>query len=1091
MKKNIFFKSVLRQPIRAFILTILIGAAAFAFVARAMEFIIVRDELNRLEAFYSAVGILSPLRFNDFTTDHDVTRALDIIEGNRHVAISDTRRFTQGVFADILNTAVHRAGRWDHYFNPVLHGVDIKMSDHFYIGRLRTPPRLIRLSDPPVMAFTVDIYELIQGDPWVVRIGDRVFTNERGQTITLYGWMDMLLYLTESERDLIEQGLWHPFGDMQVGDYALFRMTPSFWVENYWLTWNIRPLVGEDGLQYTWVEGEFGSNLFIPMPGISGRSQPDELVFYAQNEDIISMLEYLNDELTLISENLSSVTVIDTKDMSNMPRFMDSRAARLLDTAAFPAGRWLTHEDYLLSNHVTVIPASIAARRGINIGDIITITLRDNPRPNWIDTPTDSIWARGVENWWDNNASGWWGMTDAAHENWQSFPTYEFNLEVVGIYWSFPPSFHNFVSTEIFIPAGLMPEGFGWDDVPQLTGMYSFVLNSPRSEEAFLRETRTALFEQGFVATFVPSGFDVLAAATDPIRLSITVNLAVFGAASVLILAFAVLLYLRQWRKSVAIAQALGLPKRKVLAQLFSPVVIFWVPSMIIGGLTAWFFAISQAQETLAVFEVYGAAVMPGIYLLMGLCGLLIVLVLTVVWLGGYGVVHRPVLVQLQGGTQKRRKFDYIDSGVVPEDFVVGDLEIAPLPAARFGAVLRAGLRHSTRHIFRTPIKTVLALLLALIFVFSLGWLNNTIYSTEDEIARLWETTIVEAEIFRRLDSDERTDLWWSAFISPDAWNAVAFSGFVGDAYLEALQTTEAGVFFGVSHLEGLVAENTKNPTDEQLGVICDDMEIEFLPGFGFDDFVYTSNGLIPMIIQRWNDDPVYKIGDRYTQVIGVFDGGLDRAINQFWSPVLVIPLENHRAIFAGEWPFYGFSSLETYYPTFLTARFTIDPARNREIDQFRELMEPMLNNNLLGNLRFVPLLLHINDDVIHNVILPMEQSLSLLRVLYPIAIGVAFILAIGLSLLNMLQNAKNAAIMRVLGKPRLTSQALLWTEQLLVCATGVLIGLLMLFVTGTVVGIASLYLAAVYFGGAVIGTCIGAFVVSMRAPLDLLQVRE
>jgi len=185
--------------------------------------------------------------------------------------------------------------------------------------------------------------------------------------------------------------------------------------------------------------------------------------------------------------------------------------------------------------------------------------------------------------------------------------------------------------------------------------------------------------------------------------------------------------------------------------------------------------------------------------------------------------------------------------------------------------------------------------------------------------------------------------------------------------------------------------------------------------------------------------------------------------------------------------PFGGVGGFGTY-PPLLTARFTIDPARNREIDHFRDLMRSPLNNNLGGN---VSLNLYINDDVIHNVIIPMEQNLSLLRVLYPIAIGVAFLIAIGLSLLTMLQNAKNAAIMRVLGKPRFASQAMLSSEQLMVNIGGILIGLLMLFITGSFLGFAPVFLAGVYFGGVVIGSSIGAFVISARAPLDLLQVRE
>jgi len=174
-----------------------------------------------------------------------------------------------------------------------------------------------------------------------------------------------------------------------------------------------------------------------------------------------------------------------------------------------------------------------------------------------------------------------------------------------------------------------------------------------------------------------------------------------------------------------------------------------------------------------------------------------------------------------------------------------------------------------------------------------------------------------------------------------------------------------------------------------------------------------------------------------------------------------------------------------------MTVRFTIDPARNREIYRLRELVEPRLSNNNLDVFGVFPLLLHVHDDVIHNVIIPMEQNLSLLRILYPIAIGVTFMLALGLSLLTMLQSAKNAAIMRVLGKPRGASQFMLCTEQLIVCIAGILLGLLILFIFIEGVGIALLFLAGVYLGGAVIGSAIGAFVISMRPPLFLLQVRE
>jgi len=1093
LNNNIFFKSMMRQPIRALILSVLMGAAAFAFVARATEFIVVRDELGRIEAFYRSIGILSPLRFNNFTVDHDVTRALDIVEGSRHVAISDTRRFTQGVFADRLGLAAQ--GQLN-YFNPALNNIDVRVLDHYFIGYRDRPIRLSSPHDSPFLIVWIAIEEMIAGDPTALRVGYRVFSNEWGQTHALRMRQEMRLHLTYEEARLFEQGLWCPFDGLGMNERALFRASPLYVIApggfdaRSGMLWYLRSLTGDDGFEKE-IENHnprvFGG--YYPRFNVK-RTGTEGLKFSVREADAAAfngVLEYLHDELVLIRENLSSVMVVETHDMTAMPRFTDPRTAFLVHSPTYYGGRFLTHEDY--GRPVAVVPISLAVRRGLHVGENFTITLRDNPRPAWIDTHTHSVWARGVENWWDNSPSGWWSMICSDNDSWRDSPTYELELTVVGVFLSYSAFFHNFTASEIFIPAGVMPSGFGWDASPHLTGMYSFVLDSPRMEEAFLRETRAELYAMGFRASFIPNGFEHIASATDPIRMSITVNLIVFGAASALILAFAVLLYIRQWRKTVAIAQALGIPRGNVLRGLFTPVVVLWVPAMMAGGVFAWFFAIGQAEVALAAIASYETAVMPEIYLLPVMCGLLIVFILVGVWLGGYSIVRHPVLAQLQGSTQKRSKTEHTDPGAVPEGFAMDEFELEPLPVTGgFSASARAALSHCARHIYRTPVKTVLALFLAVLLVFSLGWLSNTIYFTEAEVLRLWDTTIIEAEIFR--DAQDEAATGFAGVISPDAWSAIEFSGFLRDAYLEAVAWSDTAMFLGVSHLEGLIAENTKTVVDEQLGVICSDMEIEFMPGFGPYNFVNIPDAPTPLVIRRGMFVPDYLAGKK-VQVIGVFDGGLQRAVNRFGhTPVYIMPVESHRGFFSGRQPFYGERSLETYHPPFMTARFTIDPARNRDIEQLRELVIPPLGNNDLGVLGRATLLLHVNDDVIYNVVVPMEENASFLRVLYPIAIGVAFLLALGLSVLTMLQNAKNAAIMRVLGKPRVASQVMLTVEQLMVSVAGTLLGLVMLFVF-VAVSVAPLYLAGLYFGGAAIGSVVGAFVISMRAPLDLLQVKE
>ncbi|MCL2500171.1 MAG: ABC transporter permease [Defluviitaleaceae bacterium] len=1089
MKINIFLKSVLRQPIRTFVLSLLIAAASFALVARVTEYIVVSNEIKRIEGYYRSIGILSPLYFNDFTGYHDVRRAAELIEGSRHVSISDTRRFTQGVMADRLNIVTQSNV---NFFHPTLHGLDMELMDHYFVGYLMMEPRFTRSGGVPMLWVGINVVELVLGDPRSLISGDRTFVNERGQVATVQSRQHMYLTLTEEEGELYERGLWSPFDGLRIAEHALFRATAADMDRGDWGT----------------VWGHF---IWYLLPFNEDR------VFYSSPTDV-DIIE----NFEMHSQNLSSVTVIDTKDMTAIPRFTNNRTTRLLDTMLYPAGRWLTHEDYLTGNRVAVVSAQLAIRRNLHVGETFTITLRDNPRPNWIDRSVvdPDPWASGIEHWWDNHPAGWWSMIDSTHDNWRDFPTYELELEVVGVFWNIPHFIHNFTSTEIFIPAGLMPEGFGWDDAPLLSAMYSFVLDSPRSERLFIRENRAALADLGFALLFLPNGFEALAAATDPIRTSITVNLGIFTGVSVLVMLLVIFLYIRQWRRNVAIAKALGVPSSRVLAQLFTPVIYIWIPAVIVGSVVGWSFALGEAEATLGGFaeqyEVYTEALIGTVWLAV-MVGAISLTIFTGIYLAGFSLVRRPVLEQLQGNVQRRRREKVIESGIVPENFTVEGISIPqePLTKTRIG-VMYSVLRHGYRHIVRSPVKTGLAFIVAMLFVLSLAWLNDTIYFTESEVERLWNETVITAEIVRIIDpfDIDEVNLPWQAHIAPSSWDSVLATGFVTESYREALSVGHSQYLLGISHLEGFIEENTKTPLDEQLGIFCDDIVIEYSPGFGAEDFVFTPDMPTPIFVQRsYLEDFEVTIGEtitfmvydinnilqvNYATIIGAFDGGLRRGVNRFDLHVFVMPISALYHHAQGLWLFdegnteWGMFGMQTGRPTYLTARFVSDPTRNRELAQLRELTEIVLAQNNLGRyVGPVPLEMLLDDDVIENVIQPMERNLSLLRVLYPIAIGSAFVLALGLSLLIMMQNAKNAAIMRVLGKAKGASRAALCLEQLVVCLIGVIMGFAAMLLVGVTFGVTPLALAGVYFAGAAVGSLVGAFVISAKSPMELLQVRE
>lgn len=98
--------------------------------------------------------------------------------------------------------------------------------------------------------------------------------------------------------------------------------------------------------------------------------------------------------------------------------------------------------------------------------------------------------------------------------------------------------------------------------------------------------------------------------------------------------------------------------------------------------------------------------------------------------------------------------------------------------------------------------------------------------------------------------------------------------------------------------------------------------------------------------------------------------------------------------------------------------------------------------------------------------------------------------------MLLMLQAAREAAVMRVLGAPRLRVRAVLCSQQAALCLIGLALGLAALAAaqSGATVSIltgAPLLCAGLYLISSVLGSVASSVMISRRAPLELLQVKE
>lgn len=1211
MRSNIFLKSIMRQPARTLLLALLVMVGTFALVARVTEYIIVSEEVARLEGHYRSFGVLSPINRRDVTNDHDARAAAEVISASPFVAYADERVFVQGVLADITNVTAQLAQ--SHFMLP-LEDIDILTIEHYFYATVRFndfSPNLVRATDAFIHVI-MDVSGLLAGDPSLLRSRSRQITLQTGMILESTNRVDMRLYLTDEEVELYESGLFDPFGGLSPNDQFLFRAIPIPGIDH--MIWIMRPLI----------EG-------------------DSPIFFA-NADDTDLLEYIQQDIDIASENMRSMLVIGTADMENMPRLQNPFSARLVaDTRLITGGRWLSHQDHLEANHVAVVSAQMATRRGLRVGETFTISLMDNPRPSWIDAESESNWSLGVEGWWEPTPQGWWATTEY-RESWQSRPMQELELEVVGIYWNTPlgvPS-HNFLHTEMYIPASLIPVGFGWDNAPLLASMYSFVLHSPRDEAVFIETHRTEIINLGFGLGFLPNGFASFVEAADPIITSVTINLIIFSVVSALILALVVFLYIREWRKAMAISRALGSPANKTLRQLLSPVTFLWLSSIVIGSILAWFFALSQAESTMvnltqtldiahgtglleettplplmswflllaivltlittgeimnaiaqwrknaittsgigrplarlwsqlslpifpmrtpviiigtAVTWFYAIESMEGGFadITANLMGTATVTQIGIYWLliitagiilavfGGLGLsallaLRRPVLVQLQGGTQKRRKpksKSPIQAEYVPINFAPITIDLQPLDATP-NARRTATFKFVLRHILRSPIKSALIALTALTFVLSLGWLNHIIIFTEQEINRMWDTTVISAETITTPD-DERLFAGSNAIlsqapISPTVVNNLTQSGYMQEAYLEALwiygflrPETDfehfeepqgawweyTDLIFGVNDLEGFVKENSRTIIHDAAGVWGEDIVLNFTLGFDMEDFAFDADSdTVPVLLRSaFLEEHGYNLGDYLVldypaitvQIIGSFDHGLSHSANRFGEhrSVVVMPLaalEYH--IRANAWHTRGGTDGTTLIQrgdlTYMTARIDINPSMNREIEGLNEIMAGSLINNNLRNIGDMPLELLINDQELRNVIEPMEQNLAILRLLYPIAIAAAAVMSLGLSLLLSLQNAKNAAIIRILGKGKAKTHITLWGEQAALNTIGVILGITSMLAVGVAaLEQTPLALATMYLIGSIVGAAVGVFIIISKTPLELMQVQE
>ena len=1181
VRKNIFVKSMLRQHMRTVLLVLLIAAAAFMFVMRLVEYIIVTDQIEKLGSYYRSVGVLE--HSEDNSAFQNVFPGAEIVRSSKYVDFEDIRGGAQGIMHDVLNANI--IGLTPEHNLSIGHNTDA-----FFYGELISTERLMVVTTQPYVQLVFRADEVVAGYPERVMPRQEFILNYYLTPDEIAAEFDARTHYRDHGEVLVTKT---NIDDMIVGQRYFMRA--AYFLNSYHYGAFLGFRSDLNVLAMRALNVDTSPDTAKTFEGYLNLLQvPAEPLWYmpvSADETIdpsASGFEWLNDELERIRYSQSALQLRTTADMTAMPVAQPENGLVVLTD-----GRWINREDSLRANPVVVINDLFAQMRGLKVGDFITISIPYEQR-----TVVPMTFTAG---------RGRLFVDEVTLSHPGERIALEIELEIAGLYqfgedpeYQALQSFLSQPNTIVFIPDSILPSDmdirrsdeyakqFEWldgqDYIPQ--GYYSFVLKDARDESAFLLENRAALYALGYNVVFFESEAHNFWASAEPILQSVTLSAVVFCAVLILVLALVVFLYLRQRIKDYAVMRALGCPARTVAGRLIASILLFGLPAVALGGAGGWYFALNQAEgamnpfgDIMTTFD-FSLNISVPIPWLFFLSVIVLGLLLIIALFGTALISRRPVLEMLQGaapgkagktpasaiiasgtahavGTMGRSPMKRPQnarqsaktSATALESQVLNKDTTAGVPNTTFQnpnlrtksalsrdmrkARMQASARYIFRHVVRSVAKSILAAAVALFFVLALGFLQESINRAGNEIDRLYDTTAVTASMRSASRGTGLSHPLYSIgnIIGSFTLDNIKAGGFAQEMYLESGHTWGmivpaapdgsfpdnwgelVGYDFALAphqnqaSLDNLLAFSDMDEfIAEHSGAVMyavgdneEDMEIEFGGGFDASSFVYAADGPIPVILSEQTAATrglrpgdmayIHYFKPRLDASSGIISGPWFRA------PAIITGTHNgntrqvqlHSASLV---PVAALEELLGNEIGYITLRFTVDPAHNRDMISIREQLRWIVGNVKAG--RGVTMDFDLHDEELRTVVGSMERNLSLLRLLYPVAIGLSVVIGLGLSMLLILQNAKNAAIMRVLGSTRKRALTVLWTEPLIVVLIGLIAGLIALLLIGwRVSASASVFLAGLYLVGALIGSATGALLVTNRSPLELLQVKE
>jgi len=1065
MRTNVFLRSMRRQPAKAAVMLLVVGVITFAFVARAAEYLLVQQETERLSGYYTSVGSLESTAGDNWA---DREGAAAFLAQHPDVELVSRYRNVSAVLPEDCKNA----------------DTDMTLTSGT-TGYLAFYGTLFKKS-PNYLSFIVDTP--LTGYPEYTRKGRLVILMRNG-----------LDYGEEAFEALEEDGRFFVVGFYDASDHNCMST--------------------DDGL-------------FLQLVPVT-----DDMFFYpvAEGEEVNfddPALAYWKDMIPFVQEQQRTVNALAVEDMSALPDVQEE-GRRIYLTG----GRWLDSADTREGKKTCVIHNGFASLRGLKIGDTLTLKLRDVP----------SYFGYCLAQGGMDEMLALWRECGERTET-ETF-------EIVGTYeYTDGTRFNStIVRNNLYIPASAVPEDFvcanGSGVDPELyrtmsywafsvdrgyqseegpyPGEAAFLLKDPAAEKAFLEDTQGALEAMGFRAAMVENGWDNFQAAAVPMGRSSLYNAMIFTVLLVMTLTLVAFAYFYMRRKELAVVRAMGVPVKRCVAEISLPLLIIGFAGLLPGAFLGWRYAGENAAETLeslAAFGSDGSAALPGGYL-AALCGAAAVLLVAVTLTFARVRAGLPVLGQIQGGapagTQKKAPAKEAAASAAPAPAKAAPAPVrmeavrtvppVAAPAGKGSGGAGVMLRFVWRYMTRAKAKSLLTAVLAAAFTVGLAAIALAIENNTQEIEELYETIAVRVELTKK-DSTSVT-VKGGGFLFEETVQSVLDTGYITDAYLEGanagtLYTYEdiwdSGEGFSISSLGSACNILAIDDVEKFLSTIGSGSTWTITYTEGWDESCFgkdwreagqsleNEDDRLPVLLPRvYYDEYLAEDGrpivltckgqHRVCTVAGVYDGA--ESGNYRVTPLILMPQSALQAMVGNRM-------------RYSAASFTVDPAMNHDLDAFRDAIDALANTPRIGGVRVRVML---RDEELRQAAEPLEESVELMELLYPVMLVLSVLVAAAGSALFVMLSAKEAAILRVQGTGKVRVQIMLSLQQVFTCLAGLAVGLAGMMVylvgrqpelTGTILG-GALLCAVLYLAAATAGAVGASMVVTGKNPLEMLQVKE